>query len=208
MANRSRPKAAEATRRERAAAARRAQHTAERRRRRLTILAGVVAALVVIGGITAAVITNRAAGSGLAGVRTYTEQRNHVTGKVAYLQTPPAGGNHNPICLNCGIYDKPVANENAVHDLEHGAVWITYRPDLPAAEVTKLRSLVQGETYLALSPYPGLPAPVVASAWGKQILLTGADDKRLPMFIGKYRQSSAAPEPGAPCTGGTGSPVA
>lgn len=71
-----------------------------------------------------------------------------------------------------------------------------------------LRSLVAGKTYLLLSPYPGLPAPVVASAWGKQLRLTGAADQRLAAFITSYRQSPAAPEPGAPCAGGIGTPGA
>ena len=76
--------------------------------------------------------------------------------------------------LNCGIYDQPVPSENAVHSLEHGAVWVTYQPDLPQAEVDKLRQLVRGHSHLLLSPYPDLPQPVVASGWGVQLQLPGA----------------------------------
>ena len=200
--------AQEASRRERAAAIRREQQTRQPRRRTLVIAAGVVVAFLAAGGITAAVICHRTGRPSLAGVATYSEQqRTHVSGNVSYPQTPPAGGPHTATVLNCGIYDKPVPNESAVHDLEHGAVWITYRPGLPAGQVDKLRSLVRGQTYLTLSPYPGLPAPVVASAWGKQIRLTGVDDNRLDLFVTKYRQSPQAPEPGAPCTGGIGTPA-
>ena len=35
---------------------------------------------------------------------------------------PPAGGPHDPAWLDCGVYDEPVRDENAVHDLEHGTV--------------------------------------------------------------------------------------
>jgi hypothetical protein len=57
---------------------------------------------------------------------------------------------------------------------------------------------------MLLSPYPGLGAPVVASAWNHQIQLTGADDPRLGRFIARFKNSpSTTPEFGAVCTGGT-----
>ena len=89
--------------------------------------------------------------------------------EAEYGMNPPAGGNHFGIWLNCGIYTEPQVDENAVHALEHGAVWVTYDPDaLSADEITTLQNSVPS-TYMVVSPYPGLPAPVVASAWGKQV---------------------------------------
>lgn len=186
----------------------RAEQAAAARRRTISIVAGVVVAAVVIGGgITAIVVHGNQPGVKLTGVQSFSGlTRNHVTGTVNYAQTPPVGGDHDPTWLNCGIYTSPVRNENAVHDLEHGAVWITYQPDLAAAEVATLTKFAKGQTYLDLSPYPGLPAPVVVSAWGKQLKLTSASDPRLEAFVKKYKQGSQTPEPGAPCTGGTGSP--
>jgi Protein of unknown function (DUF3105) len=108
----------------------------------------------------------------------------HVTVPVTYSVTPPVGGNHNPVWLNCGVYENPVPSEYAVHDLEHGAIWITYQPSLPQAEVSQLRSFVgrqsvlspgggaAGSRYMDLTPYPGLPAPIVVSSWGFQLRLT------------------------------------
>jgi hypothetical protein len=65
-------------------------------------------------------------------VRSYSNlSRDHTKEPVDYPQSPPVGGPHNPIWQNCGFYSKPVRNENAVHSMEHGAVWITYSPDLP-----------------------------------------------------------------------------
>lgn len=200
-------------RRERAAKARAEAQRAERRQRTVRISVIGVVSLAVIGGVAAAVVlgTSKSGGSSaasIAGVKSYSNlSRNHVQGKVKYAQNPPVGGDHNPVWLNCGIYDKPVANENAVHDLEHGAVWITYRPDLPAAQLATLKSQVKGKDYLDLTPYPGLPTPVVASAWGKQLQLQTASDPRLAKFISTYRKGPQTPEPGAPCTGGTGTPT-
>jgi hypothetical protein len=187
------------------------QREAEKRRQRrrsIYIWGGVGLAVIALGGgITALIASQKSAGS-IAGVVSYSNlSRNHVTTKVKYPQTPPVGGNHNPVWLNCGIYNKPVANENAVHDMEHGAVWITYQPNLPAAQLATLKKTVGSQTYLDLSPYPGLPTPVVASAWGKQLKLQSASDPRLEKFIAKYKQGPQTPEPGAPCTGGTGTPT-
>jgi hypothetical protein len=143
----------------------------------------------------------------------------HVTGPVQYSVTPPVGGDHNATWLNCGVYDKPVPDENAVHNLEHGAVWITYQPSLPASEVSQLRAFAGKQTvlnpsgsggsrYIDLTPYPGLPAPIVASSWGFQLRLSSPSDPRLQQFVNKFRASQQyTPEYGGPCTGGTGTPL-
>ena len=44
----------------------------------------------------------------------------------------------------------------------------------------------------------------MASAWGKQVALDGANDPDLESFIKAYRLGPQTPEPGAVCTGGTG----
>lgn len=134
------------------------------------------------------------------------EAGRHTEGEVDYGHSPPAGGEHNDIWQNAGFYSEPVRNETAVHTLEHGAVWITYRPDLPQAQVDRLREIANSEECVLVSPYPGLGAPVVASAWGKQIELEGAEDPALNRFISTYLRGEQTPEPGAACTGGVGEP--
>ena len=145
---------------------------------------------------------------------------NHGTGPVTYPVTPPVGGDHNPVWLTCGVYTKPVPNEYAVHDLEHGAIWITYQPSLPQSEVSQLKSFVerqsvltpaqgQGSRYMDLTPYSGLPTPIVVSSWGFQLRLTSPTDPRLQQFVDKFRASQQyTPEYGGECTGGAGTPAA
>jgi hypothetical protein len=129
------------------------------------------------------------------------ESRSHVEGVVDYPQDPPVGGDHAPVWLNCAAYDQPVPRENAVHDLEHGAVWIAYQPNLPQSQVDALRGTASGG-FILLSPYPGLESPVIASSWGHQISLDDANDERLQQFIRAFRQGPDTPELGAACTGG------
>jgi hypothetical protein len=65
-----------------------------------------------------------------------------------------------------------------------------------------------GSRYIDLTPYPGLPAPIVVSSWGFQLRLSSPADPRLQQFVDKFRASQKyAPEYGSPCTGGTGTPL-
>ena len=127
----------------------------------------------------------------------------HRAGPIDYTERPPVGGAHNVVWQNCGIYDVPIHNEHAVHSLEHGAVWITYRSDLPPDQVQILRNAASDD-YMLLSPYTALASPVVASAWNHQIRLDGAADPRLQRFIDRYKNNpDTTPEFGASCAGGT-----
>ena len=127
---------------------------------------------------------------------------------VAYEESPPVGGRHAaaPYWQNCGYYDAPIQNESAVHSLEHGAVWLTYRPDLPQDQIDVLREKAE-QTYVLVSPYGDQEAPVVASSWNHQLELDGSNDERLDQFIRTFRQGPDTPEPGAACQNGVGTPV-
>ena len=195
-------------------AAEQQKRSAQRRSAMWTI--AVVVAVVVVG--TALVVTRagtppaasdgaQATPDAIAGVETYTvTDPSHVEGPVTYEQTPPVGGPHAPAWQNCGVYDAPVANENAVHSMEHGAVWIAYSPALPDAEVDAVRSLAAGNPYVLVSPHPDVTTGVVASAWSKQLALDSLDEAKLSEFVTAFAQGPQSPEPGAPCTGGIGEP--
>jgi hypothetical protein len=194
------------------------QKSAAGRSRGLWLAAGAAGLLVVvvIGAAIAfaAGFASSNPGSLPSGTQVFAEtDHSHVEGSVSYDRVPPAGGPHNPLQLNCGVYSDPVPNENAVHSLEHGAVWITYQPTLPADQIAALQNLVTAsyvgpERYLILSPYSGIPSPIVASAWGAQLGVDQVSDSRLIDFIHHFAGGGQGGEQGGPCTGGVGSPVA
>ena len=142
----------------------------------------------------------------LQAVKTYDYVGGDHTDKpVQYTETPPAGGPHDPVWDDCGAYPAPPRNENAVHDLEHGTVWIAYRPDLPTSDVATLQSALDAvkDDKTILSPYPDLPAPVVITVWNAQLDLKSASDPRLATFISEYGDGHTAPEAAvASCAGG------
>lgn len=168
---------------------------------------GVALTSAVLGlllvGILVYAVTNQGSGflsplakadKSVPGVKKYTVSHNHVPGQVKYAQSPPVGGDHNGTPQNCDVYTVPIANEHAVHSLEHGAVWITYRPDLPAAQVATLKGKVEGNPYRLMSPYPGLKSPVSLQAWGRQIFVDSASDPKVDKFLSAYTQGPQARE--------------
>ncbi|WP_345751564.1 DUF3105 domain-containing protein [Microbacterium rhizophilus] len=170
------------------------------------VLGGVAVlavAAIVIASIVFAPKTYTAGSEGaeIEGVQTFELESDHVEGVVEYEQTPPAGGPHNSAWLSCGIYDQPQQNENAVHALEHGAVWITYDPEqITGGDLDALRALAP-RTYALVSPYPGMDTPIAVSAWEHQLKVDSVDDPRIAQFIEEYWQGGTAPELGASCTG-------
>lgn len=185
-----------------------------KRNRRIAIWASVGAGVAIIALIVTTVLltpqrpsyTAGGEGAEIEGVETFENASEHVEGVVDYAQTPPAGGQHNPAWLNCGIYEEPVPNENAVHSLEHGAIWVTYDAEaLSDEDLETLKGKLPG-TYVILSPFDGLPSPIVLSGWNSQLQVEEADDPRIAEFLEEYWQSQNVPEPGALCTGAIDGP--
>lgn len=132
------------------------------------------------------------------------EGGQHVAGKVQYPVNPPVAGQHNNDWQNCmgDVYDEPIASEHAVHSLEHGAVWITYRPDLPKDQVDKLAEKVRGKEKLFMSPFEGLDKPISLQAWGYQLKVDNANDGRIDEFIKALRVNASVEGPTALCAQG------
>jgi hypothetical protein len=169
------------------------------RQRLLTRIGVGVAALLLVAGIGYLVFTAVQRSQVPEGVQEFAVEAGHTTETVAYDPLPPVGGPHDPTPQTCGFYTTAVRNENAVHSLEHGAIWVTYRPDLPPDQVDRLRTLAHDESKVLVSPYADLPARVVVSSWGRQLRLDSADDERLGQFVRRFR--GHAPEPNAACAG-------
>jgi hypothetical protein len=128
---------------------------------------------------------------------------NHKAGQLTYPSSPPVGGVHNGQWQSClgDVYPAEIPKEQAVHSMEHGAVWITYRPDLPKDQVDELARKVNNVEFMLMSPYPGLDVPISVQAWGYQLKVGRADDGRIDDFINALKKN-ATQEPQAGCSGG------
>lgn len=213
MASADKQNTATAARRAKLEEARRQERARERRSRIITLTVGVlvVAGLVAGGGylMNAADEQDKAGAaaksSPVEGEKSWDElTQNHVEKKVDYPMNPPVGGDHDPVWMNCDgdVYTAAIPKENAVHSLEHGAVWVTYTSEAPPADVKKLTERVSATPYSLMSPVEDQAAPLMLSAWGKQLTVKSASDARVAQFFTKYVQGPQTPEPGAACTGG------
>ncbi|WP_328414667.1 DUF3105 domain-containing protein [Streptomyces violaceus] len=201
---------------------RRAEQSRERRNRILTIAASVVIVCgLVVGGVVLVRSQSDDGGSDTAasdssakgkfvtgkdGVRTWQGKlaRNHVTKAVKYASEPPVGGDHNQAWMNCNgdVYTDELDNTNAVHSLEHGAVWVTYNADAKKADIDALAAKVKKTPYTLMSPMDDQKDPIMLSAWGHQRTVKGASDPDVDAFFEKFVQGEQTPEPGAACTNG------
>ncbi|MFB7721803.1 MULTISPECIES: DUF3105 domain-containing protein [unclassified Nocardia] len=180
-------------------------------------IAAVVAVLALIGGIAAFLVPKYNAKEEIKNPSAYIDgvvKKDYPAGlhvsstqRVAYDQAPPFGGPHDGSWAACmgNVYAKAIRTENAVHSLEHGAVWITYNPDkVDQATIDTLKKKVEGQQYMLMSPYPGLDTPISLQAWGHQLKLQKADDSRVDRFIKDLRlNSNTYPEVGASCANPT-----
>ncbi|MGP4110014.1 DUF3105 domain-containing protein [Streptomyces sp. 4N509B] len=204
-------KAKAAERRARIEEMRRAEQARERRARILTITAvvTVVVAILLGGGLLwwsteeDQRAEEEARTQPVQGEESWDDLgRNHVEGTVDYPMSPPAGGDHSAVWLDCNatVYDEPVTNEQAVHGLEHGAVWVTYTDQASEEDLATLRERVENTPYSFMSPYQDQDSPITLTAWGHQLDVDDANDKRVGTFFARYVQGEQTPEPGATCS--------
>jgi hypothetical protein len=127
---------------------------------------------------------------------------DHIQGDLDYPDSPPSGGDHNPVWQNCDFYEAPIFDETAVHAMEHGVVWLAYSPDLSADEVATVRELFEsGDGRTIASPHPDVDV-LEAVAWKHRLVVDDVNDPRVSQFIEAASSGAHSPEPGAACQEG------
>lgn len=167
------------------------------RRRLPWIIAGIAAGVVLAVGI---VVVVRAQMAPLPGQKFPTNGNAHVLpGEAhgAYFSNPPTSGWHydSVPAPSSEAYTEPLAPEALPHFMEHGGVWVLYRPDVGDEVKQQLKAIV--DKYLArkkpvaLAPYPpaGYPQPehpINVIAWQYLLGLDTVDRKKIEDFIERH----------------------
>jgi len=120
---------------------------------------------------------------------------------------PATVGRHSsPLPPDPAVYDQPIPEANAVHNLEHGYVIIYYANEgenaLPEDIVGALEDLAEGENKVLMAPYPDLANGLDLVAW-RQLQTCDPQEDDDPDdavlvargFIEEFRGGGLAPEP-------------
>jgi uncharacterized protein DUF3105 len=109
-----------------------------------------------------------------------------------YNSNPPTSGSHSSP-VNGGAYSIEVPERNALHNLEHGFVWITYKnvDDQTVADLTRIGQQFPGT--VVVSPREANDAPIALVSWGRIEKMETFDEAAIIDFIWKNRNNS--PEP-------------
>lgn len=105
-----------------------------------------------------------------------------------YNSNPPTSGPHYPQPAAWGIYENQLADETLVHNLEHGGIWISYKPDLLAEEKAKLNEIAgRYKSKVVLEPRVQNETAVALAAWQRLKKLDSVDEAAITEFIATYK---------------------
>ena len=117
--------------------------------------------------------------------------REHITQGTAvstYNSNPPSSGSHWPSPAKNGIYDTQLADEQLIHDLEHGYIWISYKSDVSDDVKGELKKIVNDDNWkIVLGPRDKNETMIALVAWGRVLKLDTPDYDKIRDFIKTYR---------------------
>jgi hypothetical protein len=105
-----------------------------------------------------------------------------------YNTNPPTSGSHNASPLTWGVYNEVVPDDRAIHNLEHGGIWISYRDRQDKNLITALEDIAKRyQSHLLLSYRPENDNPIAVAAWSRLLTLEQLDSDQIYNFIARYQ---------------------
>ena len=116
------------------------------------------------------------------------EGREHISRRpvVAYNTNPPTSGNHLAEAESWGVNDQEIEDKAAVHSLEHGGIWISYK-DVDEETVKALNELGrENPQSVVVSPRAANDTPIAVVSWGRMMKLDKLDKALIQKYIETY----------------------
>ncbi len=116
---------------------------------------------------------------------------------------PPTSGDHVSSPLPWQVYEQEIPDTSVIHNMEHGGVYVSYRPDLPVEQINKIKALFfKPFANQKFSPNKAIMAPralndspIIMSSWTRSMKLDSFDEQKMIDYY--LRNVSKSPEPGA-----------
>ncbi|MBI2054906.1 MAG: DUF3105 domain-containing protein [Candidatus Sungbacteria bacterium] len=149
------------------------------RRRKIVrrVLWSALAAAIIGGGTAGIVYYSKRVNTDLPGMAYPNVGREHIALNAAppkpYNSNPPSSGAHYGTAANWGVYDYEVNDKIFMHNLEHGGVWLSYRPTLSTEVINDLKRFVEDNknSKLVMAPRSANDADIAMAVWGRVLKL-------------------------------------
>ncbi|MBI3631826.1 MAG: DUF3105 domain-containing protein [Candidatus Vogelbacteria bacterium] len=109
-----------------------------------------------------------------------------------YNSNPPTSGWHYAEAADWDVYKKELPDEQLVHNLEHGGIWISYK-NISTTTINQIENVVRGQLKIIVTPRAKNDSPIVLASWGRLEKLQTFDEVKIREFINANRNKS--PEP-------------
>lgn len=110
-----------------------------------------------------------------------------------YNSNPPTSGPHYAQPADWGVYDKELPDEQLVHNLEHGGIWISYK-DMDGDTKTKIQAIATANPGKVIVTQRGKDdAKIVLASWTRLEKMESFDEAKILEFI--KANVNKSPEP-------------
>lgn len=107
----------------------------------------------------------------------------------SYNSNPPTSGSHSS-AVPWGVSSDEIPDMNAIHNLEHGGIWITYK-NLDEESISALEAIgARNSLSVIVSPREANDANIAVVSWGRIMKLDAVDEARITEFIRKNKNKS------------------
>lgn len=124
-----------------------------------------------------------------------SQGNNHISSPTnfAYNSNPPTSGPHYPKAPAWGFYPEAIDDESALHAVEHGGMWVSYR-DLDESDIEILREFAKKHNQsVIISPRPENSTPIALVMWTRLVELEEIDLDQMEKFLLLYKNDTHEP---------------
>jgi len=108
----------------------------------------------------------------------------------SYNSNPPTSGPHFSKEAEWGVYKEELADRTVIHNLEHGGIWISYKPDISEEIRKKLESFYdEWGRKIIVTPRSQNDSDIALAAWNRLDKFSASEysDERVDKFIRAFR---------------------